>query len=382
MKIYLLKRHSKVSEASIKKGKKPMTSLLLVYHFGADRKREYEYLNLYLYEKPKTTLEREHNKETLKLAEAIKAQRTLDSQSSEHGFISNIRGKMSFTQFFKSIVDTKFNVLGSHGNWMSAYKHLLNYCKGQDITFNKVDERFLEGLKEYLLSNVNSKNTREGKKLNRNTALSYFNKVKTALKEAYNQRIIKDNPALRVKCIKGEDTHRQFLTLEELQQLVATSCEMPEMKTAFLFSALTGLRWSDIKELTWGKISYSEQDGWFISFTQRKTKGMEILPVPGQAIKLLGERKADSEKVIDNLVYSAWNNKVLHKWVKDAGIEKHITFHCARHSFATLQLSMNTDIYTVSKLLGHRHLKTTEIYAKVIDKKKIEAARRIPNLIL
>lgn len=380
MKIYLLKRQSKVSEANIKKGKKPMTSLLLVYHFGTDRKREYEYLNLYLYEKPKTSLEREHNKETLKLAEAIKAQRVLDAQSSNHGFISNVRGKMSFTQFFKSIVDTKFNVLGSHGNWMSTYKHLLKYCNGNDVAFNKVDERFLEGFKEYLLLNVNARN-KENERLNRNTAVSYFNKVKTALKEAYNQRIIKDNPASRVKCIKGEDTHRQFLTLEELQQLVATPCEMPEMKTAFLFSALTGLRWSDVKELTWEKISYSEQDGWFITFTQQKTKGMEVLPVSEQAIKLLGGRKADNEKVIADLVYSAWKNKALHKWVKEAGIEKHISFHCARHSFATLQLSMNTDIYTVSKLLGHRHLKTTEIYAKVIDKKKIEAARRIPNLI-
>src|SRR5690606_14612117 len=152
------------------------------------------------------------------------------------------------------------------------------------------------------LSNVNARN-KEDEKLNRNTAVSYFNKVKTALKEAYNQRIIKDNPASRVKCIKGEDTHRQFLTLEELQLLVATPCEMPEMKTAFLFSALTGLRWSDIKELTWEKISYSEQDGWFITFTQQKTKGMEVLPVSEQAIRLLGDRKADNVKVIDNLVY-------------------------------------------------------------------------------
>jgi site-specific recombinase XerD len=74
-------------------------------------------------------------------------------------------------------------------------------------------------------------------------------------------------------------------------------------------------------------------------------------------------------------------NKQLQNWIYDAGIKKKITFHCARHSFATLHLSLNTDIYTVSKLLGHRHLKTTEIYAKVIDSKKIEAATRIPTFI-
>lgn len=97
-------------------------------------------------------------------------------------------------------------------------------------------------------------------------------------------------------------------------------------------------------------------------------------------MKILGERKKDEDLVFENLIYSAYHNKILHKWIEDAGIDKHITFHSARHTFATLHLTMNTDIYTVSKLLGHRHLKTTEIYAKVIDKKKIEAVSNIPKL--
>ena len=95
---------------------------------------------------------------------------------------------------------------------------------------------------------------------------------------------------------------------------------------------------------------------------------------------MLGEKTKSVEPIFHELKYNAWNNLKLREWVMAAGIAKKITFHCARHSFATLQLSMNTDIYTVSKRLGHRHLKTTEIYAKVIDKKKIEAAYRIPQL--
>jgi len=74
-------------------------------------------------------------------------------------------------------------------------------------------------------------------------------------------------------------------------------------------------------------------------------------------------------------------NDQLQKWMNAAGINKKITFHCARHSFAMLHLSINTDIYTVSKLLGHKHLRTTEIYAKVIDKKKIEPVNRIPQFV-
>ena len=92
---------------------------------------------------------------------------------------------------------------------------------------------------------------------------------------------------------------------------------------------------------------------------------------------MLGEEKAQDERVFVGLRYSAWYNVKLLQWVMKAGITKNITFHCARHTYATLQLSLGTDIYTVSKLLGHRELKTTQIYAKVIDDKKIEAADKI-----
>jgi integrase len=205
--------------------------------------------------------------------------------------------------------------------------------------------------------------------------------VRAALREAYQNRLIKENPATRVKSVKSAETHRQFLTFEELQQLAKTSCELPILKKAFLFSALTGLRFSDVKALRWDNAKYSESDGWSLQFTQKKTKGAEILPVSEQAIKMLGEKMNSEIEIFDSLDYSAWNNLKLREWVMAAGITKKITFHCARHSFATLQLSMNTDIYTVSKLLGHRHLKTTEIYAKVIDKKKIEAVSKIPSFI-
>jgi len=152
------------------------------------------------------------------------------------------------------------------------------------------------------------------------------------------------------------------------------------MKSAFIFSALTGLRFSDVQALTWEKINYDDLNGYSIIYTQKKTKGAENLPVPEQAIKMLGDRKNEKDLVFDGLEYGADKNKMLANWVKKAGITKHITFHCARHSFATLQLTMGTDIYTVSKLLGHKNLKTTEIYGHVISKTKIEAASKIPAL--
>jgi len=117
--------------------------------------------------------------------------------------------------------------------------------------------------------------------------------------------------------------------------------------------------------------------GHYIRFRQKKTKGVETQPISEQAFNLLGERAEPEERVFVGLKYSAWHNLKLQQWVMKAGITKTITFHCARHTYATLQLTMGTDIYTVSKLLGHKELKTTQIYAKIIDDKKKDAANRI-----
>ncbi len=380
MTIYLRKQRGHLSTENEKKGKSRKNSLYLVYHYGPGQKRQYEHLKLYLYDKPKNAIEKDHNKETLQLAEAIKAKRVLDSQSSSHGFVSNVKTKIGFLAFFKNLTNKKFESSGNHGNWLSTYGHLHDFLKGKDIPIDQVDDRFLESFKEYLQT-CKTRKGRQLVKLHQNSILSYFCKVRAALKEAYQSRMIKENPTNRVKPVKAADTHREYLTFEELQLLANTPCEIEILKQAFLFSALTGLRFSDVKALRWENIKYSEADGWHLQFTQKKTKGAETLPVSEQAIKLLGERGEPGLQIFEALNYSAWNNVKLREWVMAAGIRKKITFHCARHSFATLQLSMNTDIYTVSKLLGHRHLKTTEIYAKVIDKKKIEAANRIPELM-
>jgi integrase len=375
MRIHLRKRKSKLSEAKIAKGQKQMTSLYLAFQ-APGKKVRYQWLKLYLYESPKTNLEKEHNKETMKLAESIKAKRTLDFQTTKNGFVSAERGKIDFLQFFEKMVNQKkIGSDGNGGNWLSTLKHLKIYLNGDDYPIEQIDDRFLEGFRDYLMNLTVSP---EKGKLNINTAASYLNKVKASLREAFMNKMIKENPCLRVKSIKQVQGHRQFLTLEELQKLAATPCETTLLKKAFLFSALTGLRWSDVKAIKWDKIHHSDADGYSIQFTQKKTKQTEVLPVAEQAIKLLGERTSDFP--FGSLNYNGWKNSKLRDWIEAAGITKRITFHCARHSFATLQLSLNTDIYTVSKMLGHKNLRTTEIYAKVIDKRKIEAAGRIPLL--
>ena len=145
------------------------------------------------------------------------------------------------------------------------------------------------------------------------------------------------------------------------------------LKRAALFSALTGMRHSDIQKLKWSEVE-EYNGGYRLNFTQQKTKGVEYMPISPQAYKLCGERKNDGELLVfAGLPDPSWISKPLERWVKASGITKHITFHCFRHTYATLQLANGTDIYTVSKMLGHTNVKTTQIYAKVIDKKKDEA---------
>ncbi|MFZ6024569.1 MAG: site-specific integrase [Bacteroidota bacterium] len=380
MKIHLRKRVGRLSEKKAQQGKKQMSSLYLAYNSRPGAKVQYEWLNLHIYENPKTNAEKDHNKETLQLAESIKAKRLLDQQTSNHGFASAVKGKVSFLDYFKKLADRKHeDSNGNYGNWRSVYEHLKVFMERRDYTLDQIDEDFLENFKQYLQGNI----TRRGRiqKLEANSALSYYNKIKAALREAYTNKMIKENPSSRVKGLKAGDNHRQYLTLEELQAMANTDCKNPILKRAFIFSSLTGLRWSDVKAISWNKIRHTEGAGWSLEYTQKKTKGAEILPLSEQAIKVLGENTGSSEPIFQDLVYHTHMNKLLQDWVDDARVSKKITFHCARHTFATLQLSMDTDIYTVSKLLGHRHLKTTEIYAKVIDKKKIDAVTKIPALL-
>jgi integrase len=378
MKIYLRMRKSTASPTN---GKKPMSSLYLTIKARPGAKLKYEWLGLHIYEKPKTNLEKDFNKETLLLAESIRAKRLIDMQTTANGFVSSVKSKISFLDYFQKLTENRAEESdGNGGNWKSTYEHLKSYCDKSDPTLEQIDENFLEGFKEYLLKNIARRGTG---KLNVNSAQSYFNKVRASLREAHKNKMIKANPCLNLRGIKGQDTARKFLTLDEIKKLSATPCENQLLKQAFLFSCLTGLRWSDVMQVSWDKIEFDEAGGYSIHYAQQKTKSHEVLPVSQQAILLLPPKNTidDDEPIFKDLKYSSWLNNILKDWIADAGIKKKITFHCARHSFATLNLTLNTDIYTVSKLLGHKNLKTTEIYAKIVDEKKVEAVSKLNNIV-
>lgn len=326
-----------------------------------------EHLRLYVYERPRNEFEKEHNKETRLLGEAVRAERQLDVQSGYYGFLTARNNRKSFVAFVEDFIETKRETSKSnYENYVSVLKYLKAFA-GDAATFSDLTEQFCLDFRAFLLAQD---------RISNNTASSYFDKFKYIVGQACLKKMLKDNPARNVKSIKLEETQREFLTLDELQRLAATAFpEYDSLRRAALFSALTGLRYSDIEKLTWAEI-YDQPDGaGFIRFTQKKTKDTETLPISEDARQLLGEAGTSEEKVFPLLNYSQC--VYLPIWTKRAGIERKITFHCFRHTHATIQLSLGTDIYTVSKLLGHRSLKTTQIYARIIDETKRQAVNRI-----
>lgn len=343
-----------------------------------------DFLGLYIYGKPKTVLEKQHNYETLSIGEGIRQKKENSLNKPEiysHYEKEQLKIKecneLNFLDYFKKLADLREG--SSHNTWISAYKYLEDYTS-EDLKFGSINEKFLEGFKHFLL---NTRSQRSGKnKLSQNTAVAYFNKVKAALKQAFMEGILQTDLSAKIKPIKALETRREYLSLEELNILLKTPCNNKILKRAALFSALTGLRFSDIQKMKWSELEYLNGQGYILKFSQKKTKGIEVLPISEQAYTLTEGKKNPKEmpaeeQVFKDLKYSAYHNKHLYQWIGAAGITKNITFHCFRHTYATLQLTKGTDIYTVSKMLGHKDLKTTQVYAKIVDSAKRTAADKI-----
>jgi len=189
-------------------------------------------------------------------------------------------------EYFKHLSNKR--KASNHDNWVSALNYLEKFTGGT-LKFADLNERVCNEFKDYLLTTKSSRSTAVN--LSQNSVVSYFNKLKASLKQAYKDGLIGIDLNARVEAAKPAETKRNYLTIEELNKLVKTDCPSPILKTAALFSALTGLRFSDIEKMTWNELEYVEGQGYFIHFKQQKTKGIEVLPISEQAYQMLGERK-------------------------------------------------------------------------------------------
>lgn len=343
--------------------------------------REFEYLKKYLIIEPKNKIERNKNKETLELAEKILSIRQAEYHQGKFKIQNTNKSKYNFLQFYHLKKEERYQSDKNYDNWEAAQKHIEKFC-APNTTFNDINIDFIKDFQKFLHTEAK---TKSGSPLSQNTKHTYYNKFRACLRAAFEEGYLRENIVDRVKSIPMGETHREYLTMDELQALYRTPCKISILKTAFLFSCLTGIRWSDINKLKWSEvrdegIDDNEVGIHRIIFAQKKTNGVEYLYISKQARELLGERKNNEDRVFINLHYSAHMNMILLRWCMYAGITKHITFHSARHTNAILLLENGADIYTVSKRLGHKEIRTTEIYAKIVDKKMKEAANIIPEL--
>ncbi|SMO71739.1 Phage integrase family protein [Chryseobacterium rhizoplanae] len=326
------------------------------------------YLKLFIYQRPKNEIEKDFNTETLALAEYVRAQRQIDLQNRRFDFISEAKMKLNFIDIFEEEASKRKGCY----NWIMAVRYFKAFV-GEKIPCTELTETLAEEYADFLLSSPAI--GRAKKKIKKNTAAAYFSRFKLALEAAFKKKYLPTDLSSIISNIKPQETHRPFLFLEELERMAIAHCDNEIVKKAGLFSAMTGFRYSDVETLLWKEIQGSPGN-YYILYNQEKTESAEYYPISDQTIELIGQSGDPENRVFDGLRYDH-TVASLKKWLLNADIEKHFTFHGFRHTFATLQIAAGTSIYTVSKLLGHKSIKTTEIYAKIVDSLKKEASERI-----
>lgn len=346
--------------------------------------RSYEFLKMYLIPE-KTAADKEANAMTLDAAQAIKAQRIQEIFRGEAGIKTYHGRSILLMDWMQEQQDrAAYNAKMAGRRMMTCAetiaatkKHLSRYIseryKNRRITLAEVDKSFCAGFVQYLKSSG----------LSANTCCLYYSKLSAAMNVAYKRELIRINPATLLEShqqAKMQQVQRDYLTANELRILNATPCPNEHVKAAFLFSCMCGLRWCDIKALTWEKVNTSDEP-WQVETRMIKSQKCIYLPLNMEARRFLPSRnEKDPKDLIFSLPTFNTVNKDIRKWVKYAGISKSITFHCARHTFATLLITLGADLYTTSKLLGHSDIKVTQIYAAMIDKKKQEAVSLMGGL--
>lgn len=339
-----------------------------------DGKRQYEFLKLYLI--PETSAAaKAQNKATLAAVNTIKSQRIIELTNNVAGLKNTSqRSRLLLVDWMQTYKESqeKKGVRGS-GKLISNTINVLR-AFDEKAAMRDINRDFCLALIDYMRNVYVSAN---GRKLSQFSCVSYFGCFRGALNAAVREDIIAENPINKLNTdekIKMPESKREYLTIDEVKALINTPCRREDIKSAFLFSCYCGLRISDVLALKWKDVDCTGEQ-WRINIIMQKTRQPLYLPLSTQARKWMPERNgaAEEDLVFATLPCEDTCNVQIKPWVREAGITKHVTYHVSRHTFATMMLTLGADLYTVCKLLGHTDVKTTQIYAKIINKKKDDA---------
>jgi len=332
-----------------------------------------EFLNLYVHANPVTPLEVQENKLYNEIAEKIYIKRMKALMLEENGLFNKDSLDADFFLYAKGFIQEKQQENVDTTHYETAVKYLHKWM-GDHCKFRHIDEIFLQKFKQFLLNthSLKSKHT----KLSQNTAASYYDKFTIIVKEAYLDRFLQEDYTIRVKRIGNIDTHRQILDDEELKLLIKNPIDDDTVFRSSIFALLTGFRFSAIKILKWSDLHYSTPlDSWYAYIVDPKPGRSFKHYISKQAFAILGTKPEEDGLVFPDLNYSRTRTK-LQEWFTSVGLKDKAKFHNWRHKYATDLIEKGEDIYVVSKMLNHKHVKTTQIYAQVPDVTRAKAANK------
>lgn len=345
-----------------------------------DGKRHYEFLKMYLLPEINASV-KEQNRATLAAVETIKSKRIIEITNDKAGLKkTSVRSKILLSDWLETYISEQERK-GARGLKLIKSVRLILSTYDSKTKMGEINKdwclRFIDWL-QY------SYKTRWNNPLSPKSAADYVGYFSTALNAAVRAEVIPENPIMALtpkERIKVPESKREYLTIDEIKALIETECPRKDVKQAYLFSCYCGLRLSDVYALQWKDIILDGEQ-YRVSIVMQKTTTPIYLPLSKHAIRWLPERNnaEDGARIFAGLPAEPNINKVLTKWVAAAGINKKITYHTSRHSFATMMLTLGADLYTTSKLLGHANVKTTQIYAKIVDSKKVKAVNLVDNV--
>ena len=346
-----------------------------------DGVRRKEYLGLYLVPE-QTRADKVINRATLKTAEEIKAKRLIELLEGKLTFAGKKAAKVNLIEWLEE--QRLYYYDNDNMNYSKTIHNLIRHLElfnAKQVTLKEVTPAFLKKFLEYLRGDGANK---YGGRLCQETIYTYFTILSILMNKAVRLDLIASNPFHKLSQAEKPQRRtkkKEYLTLDEVKRMSVAECDDWRVKYAFLFCCFTGLRYVDVSRLKWKHIVEVGKGEYQIELVQQKTKEPVYIPLSANALKWLPERGYDGK---ENYIFKFRDRSIiydyLNKWAKTAGVEKHVTFHMSRHTCATLLLYYGTDLYTVSKILGHTSIKTTQVYAKVADEMKRKAVGNVPEI--
>lgn len=349
--------------------------------------RKVESLGLYIVPE-KTHFDKVHNEHAWEVAQKIKSERILALQTYGIGQWEKIQ--QSFIPLTKFLEEYEQGQSGISTSTIRGRKYMrlrieqyLREIGRLQMSVMEVDVEFCRGFIKFLRMSKNKRLKETERNISNCSGLQIQTVFTGALNKALRDGIIERNPMKQLSAkerFHQQESTREYLTIDELKSMIAVPCEDEALKSAFLFSCFTGLRISDVRSLTWGKVlEFPNGNGQYLRIKMQKTQNYVNIPLSKDALKYMRRTDSPDEPIFRISPATSVITQRLQTWAGNAHVSKRINYHVSRHTFATMLLTVGVDIYTVSKLLGHTNISTTQIYAKIIDKKKVDAISKVDD---